>query len=147
AALAEMVRVTRDGGTIGAYVWDYSEKMEIIRFFWDAAVELNPDAASLDEANRFPLCRPEALRALFINAGLNGVELSAIEIPTRFASCEDYWRPFLGGQGPAPAYVASLDETARERLRACLRDRLPVNEDRSISLCARAWAIRATVAK
>jgi hypothetical protein len=24
-----------------------------------------------------------------------------------------YWRPFLGGQGPAPAYVMSLDEAAR----------------------------------
>ena len=61
AALAEMARVTDNGGIIGAYVWDYAGKMELMRLFWDAVVELNPDAASMDEGTRFPLCRPEAL--------------------------------------------------------------------------------------
>ena len=41
AALAEMARVTGKGGTIAAYVWDYAGKMELIRLFWDAAVELD----------------------------------------------------------------------------------------------------------
>ena len=45
AALAEMARVTDNGGTIGAYVWDYAGKMELMRIFWDTAAELNPDAA------------------------------------------------------------------------------------------------------
>lgn len=146
AALAEMARVTGSGGTIGAYVWDYAGKMELMRFFWDAAVELNPDAAKMDEGIRFPLCRREALAGLFISAGLKGVEATAIDIPTRFASFEDYWRPFLGGQGPAPAYAMSLDETARARLRERLRERIPTEADGSISLHARAWATHATVA-
>ena len=73
AALAEMARVTDNGGIIGAYVWDYAGKMELMRLFWDAVVELNPDAASMDEGTRFPLCRPEALVELFESAGLNGV--------------------------------------------------------------------------
>jgi SAM-dependent methyltransferase len=147
AALAEMARVTGNGGIIGAYVWDYAGKMELMRFFWDAVVELNPDAASMDEGTRFPLCRPEALVDLFETAGLNGVEVMAIDIPTPFASFEDYWQPFLGGQGPAPAYAMSLDETARARLRDRIRERLPVQADGSISLTARAWATRSTVAK
>ena len=147
AALAEMARVTGSGGIIGAYVWDYAGKMELMRFFWDAVVELNPDAASMDEGTRFPLCRPEALVELFESAGLNGVEVMAIDIPTPFASFEDYWQPFLGGQGPAPAYAMSLDETARARLRDRIRERLPVQADGSISLTARAWATRSTVAK
>jgi SAM-dependent methyltransferase len=147
AALAEMVRVTGNGGTIGAYVWDYAGKMEFMRSFWDTAVELNPDAARMDEGRRFPLCHPEALRALFASTGLNGVEVTAIDIPTPFASFDEYWRPFLGGQGPAPAYAMSLHETARGRLRDRIRERLPVEADGSISLTARAWAIRATVAK
>jgi ubiquinone/menaquinone biosynthesis C-methylase UbiE len=33
AALSEMMRVTRSGGTIGAYVWDYAGKMELMRYF------------------------------------------------------------------------------------------------------------------
>ena len=146
AALAEMARVTGNRGTIGAYVWDYAGKMELMRFFWDAAVELNPEAAKIDEGIRFPLCRPEALVELFESAGLSGVEVTAIDIATPFASFEDYWRPFLGGQGPAPAYAMSLDETARARLRDRIRERMPVEADGSISLTARAWATRATVA-
>ncbi len=118
-----------------------------MRFFWDAAVELNPDAARMDEGIRFPLCRPEAIMELFTSAGLNAVEVTAIDIATPFASFEDYWRPFLGGQGPAPAYAMSLDETARARLRDRIREHILVEGDGSISLTARAWAIRATVAK
>lgn len=116
-ALAEMARVTGPGGVIGAYVWDYAGKMELMRYFWDAAVSLDAGATSMDEGVRFPLCRPEALAELFAGAGLGQIEVTAIEIPTPFASFDDYWRPFLGGQGPAPAYAMSLDEAARVRLR------------------------------
>ncbi len=147
AALREMVRVTCDGGIIAAYVWDYAGKMELIRCFWDAALELDLNSARLDEGIRFPLCRSEAFEELFVGAGLKGVEVKAIEIPTRFASFDDYWQPFLGGQGPAPAYAMSLDEIARGRLRDRIRACLPADENGAISLTARAWAARATVAK
>ena len=147
AALAEMARVTGKGGTIAAYVWDYAGKMELMRFFWDAAVELDPGAAKMDEGIRFPLCRPEALEKLFAGAGLKGVEVTPIDIPTPFANFDDYWQPFLGGQGPAPAYAMSLDETARARLRDRIRERLPIQADGSISLTARAWAVRAMFAR
>jgi SAM-dependent methyltransferase len=144
AALAEARRVTTSDGTVAAYVWDYAGRMDLMRHFWSAAAELDPEAARLDEA-RFPLCRPDALSALFTGASLEGVDVTAIDIRTPFASFDDYWRPFLGGQGPAPAYAMSLDEPARSRLRDLLRDRLPVSADGSIDLIARAWAVRATV--
>lgn len=146
AGLLEMARVTSKGGTIAAYVWDYAGKMELMRYFWDAAVELDPGAAKLDEGPRFPLCRPEALETLFSGAGLRDVEVKPIDIPTRFAGFDDYWRPFLGGQGPAPAYAMSLEEAARTRLRDRIRERLPSASDGSISLIARAWGARASVA-
>jgi len=147
AALVEMARVAADRGTIAAYVWDYAGKMELMRYFWDAAVELDPGAAKLDEGLRFPLCRPQALKETFASAGLEAVEVTPIDVPTPFANFEDYWQPFLGGQGPAPAYAMSLDETARVRLRERIRERLPAAADGSISLIARAWAARARVAK
>jgi SAM-dependent methyltransferase len=147
AALLEMARVTARGGTIAAYVWDYAGKMELMRFFWDAAIELEPAAAKLDEGVRFPLCRPEALDDLFFSTGLEEVEVKPIDIATPFASFDDYWQPFLGGQGPAPAYAMSLDETARVRLRDRIRERLPIAANGSISLTARAWAARASVAR
>ena len=147
AALAEMARVTVNGGMIAAYVWDYAGKMGIMRFFWDVAVELDPGAAKMDEGMRSPLCRPAALEKLFAGAGLKGVEVAPIDIPTPFATFDDYWLPFLGGQGSAPAYAMSLDETARTRLRDRIRERLPIQADGSILLTARAWAVRATVAR
>jgi len=144
AALAEMRRVAGGAGTIAAYVWDYAGKMELMRHFWDAAVELDPGAANLDEGVRFPMCRTEALTRLFSDAGLGGVEVTAIDVATPFASFEDYWQPFLGGQGPAPAYAMSLAEPARARLRDRIRERIPAQADGSISLIARAWAVRGT---
>ncbi len=146
AAVSEMARVTAPRGTIAAYVWDYSGKMELMRYFWDAAVELNPEAAKLDDGVRFPVCRPEALTELFAGAGLRGVEVTAIDVTTSFAGFEDYWRPFLGGQGPAPAYAMALDDTERGRLAKRIRERLSIQADGSISLTARAWAMRASVA-
>lgn len=146
AALAEMARVTHKSGTIAAYVWDYAGKMELMRYFWDAAVELDPKAAQLDEGVRFPLCRAESLRALFASAGLDDIAVEPIDVATPFADFDDYWRPFLGGQGPAPAYTLSLDEASRSRLRERIAERLPRQGDGSIALIARAWAVRGTVA-
>ncbi len=146
AALAEMTRVTGKGGIIGAYVWDYAEKMELMRYFWDAAVQLDPNLAALDEGLRFALCKPQPLTELFAAAELEHIEVRAIDIPTPFSGFEDYWQPFLGGQGSAPAYVMLLEEPARIRLRESLRERIPVQSDGSISMIARAWAIQARVA-
>jgi hypothetical protein len=139
-----MRRVTAPGVRIGAYVWDCAEKMELIRHFWDAAIALDPGAAAQDEARRFPLCRPEALRDLFAGAGLAGVEVAALDVETPFVGFDDYWEPFLGGQGPAPGYVMSLDEARRHRLRERLRERLTPGGG-PFTLIARAWAVRGQV--
>lgn len=141
-ALAEWVRIARPGATVAAYVWDYGDGMQLIRYFWDAAIELDHGAATVDEANRFPLCTPAALEALWEDAGLEDVTSFALEVPTPFQSFDDYWTPFLGGQGPAPSYAMRLEAEQRERLRERLRTTLPTRSDGTISLSARAWAIR-----
>jgi SAM-dependent methyltransferase len=142
--VAEMVRALRPDGCLALYVWDYAERMELIRHFWDAAIELDPSASHRDEGRRFPLCRPEPLRALFESNGLGEVEVHAIDVPTVFRSFDDFWSPFLGGQGPAPGYAVSLSAEKRTQLRNLLRNRLPQATDGSISLVARAWAIAGT---
>jgi len=141
-AVAEFTRVTASGGTAAAYVWDYAGGMAMMRYFWDAAADLDPAAAELDEGRRFPLCHPDTLRQLW--AGLDDVTTQAIDVPTTFASFDDYWTPFLGGQGPAPGYVMSLSEERRSALGDLLRERLPTGPDGSIPLTARAWAVRGT---
>lgn len=141
-AVAEMARVVRPGGVVAAYVWDYAGKTELMRYFWDAAVALDQAAYELDEGRRFPICQPEALTALFLHAGLRDVEARAIDIPTDFRDFDDYWSPFLGGQGPAPGYAMSLSEVRRGALRDRIQSMLPIAEDGAIHLIARAWAVR-----
>jgi SAM-dependent methyltransferase len=140
----ELARVTRAGGRVAAYVWDYAGRMELIRYFWDAAAACDPAAVELDEGRRFGLCQPEPLARLFQDAGLVEVRTRPIEVPTRFRGFDDYWAPFLGGQAPAPGYAMSLGEAQREELREELRARLPVAADGSIPLVARAWAVCGT---
>jgi SAM-dependent methyltransferase len=143
-AVAEMARAARGGGTVAAYVWDYAGRMELMRHFWDAAVALDPAALELDEGRRFPLCQPGPLADLFRGAGLDDVEVRAIDVPTVFRDFDDYWSPFLGGQAPAPGYAMSLDEQRRAMLREHIRAGLPFQADGSIQLIARAWAARGT---
>lgn len=144
AAVAELTRVVRVGGVVAAYVWDYAGDMQLIRHFWNAAIALDPRAVELDEARRFPICQPESLESLFRDAGLRDVESRPIDVPTRFQDFDDYWLPFLGGQGPAPGYAMRLSGERRVALREQIRAQLPIERDGSINLIARAWGVRGT---
>ena len=102
AALVEMARVTGNGGTIGAYVWDYAGKMELMQIFWDAAVELDSEAARIEEGLRFPLCRPMALTELFASIRLKGIAVTAIDIPTPFCAFRRLLAAIPGRPGTLP---------------------------------------------
>ncbi len=144
-ALSEMVRTIRKGGIIALYVWDYAAKMQMLRYFWDVVSELDPNTVNLDEGKRFSICQPAALKALFQEAGLKNIEVRALDVPTVFEDFNDYWLPFLGGQGPAPGYLMSLNDKQRKVLEERLRTILPFCADGTITLMARAWAIRGKV--
>jgi SAM-dependent methyltransferase len=142
-AAQELQRVTAVDGTVGAYVWDYAGAMQMMRYFWDAAADLDPSARERDEGERFAdIASMKGLGGLFDLTGLTDVRTRSIDIPTIFRDFDDYWTPFLSGQAPAPAYCMSLDEQGRAELRELLRVRLPVEADGTIRLTARAWAAR-----
>ncbi len=145
AATREMIRVTKPGGIVAAYVWDYAGRMEMMRHFWDAAVVVSPQDSQMDEGERFPLCQPDPLRYLFEELGLTAVSVRPIDIPTVFENFADYWTPFLGKQGPAPTYLGSVDEATKERIRQLLQARLVPQENGAIILTARAWAVQGVV--
>ena len=140
--VAEMTRAANPGGLVATYVWDYAGKMQFMRHFWNAAAALDPMADDLDEGRRFPLCNPGPLANLFQSAGLTSVDVQPIDVWTLFKDFDDFWLPFLGGQGPAPGYVMSLSEAGRTELRERIRSALPFAPDGSIPLVARAWAVR-----
>jgi 2-polyprenyl-3-methyl-5-hydroxy-6-metoxy-1,4-benzoquinol methylase len=142
--LSEMMRAVHIGGTVAVYVWDYADQMQLIRYFWNAAVALDKTVLALDEGQRFPLCQPEHLRQLFQNPThrLENVQVRLIDVDTTFSDFDDYWSPFLGSQGPAPSYAMSLSEEKRVALREYIRLILPIAADGSIHLITRAWAVR-----
>jgi SAM-dependent methyltransferase len=139
-SLANMRNVCSPGGCVAACVWDYSEGMQFLRVFWDAAVDIDPAAQSLDEGRRFPLCRPDALRAAFEAAGLQEITVAPLTVATTFESFDDFWAPFVNGPGPAPTYVAALGDLARHRLAERLR--IVLGAAGPITLHARAWAVK-----
>jgi len=143
-ALREMIRVAKPGGSIGIFLWDYAEGMEMLRYFWDAAVQLNDAAKEYDEGHRFPLCQAGQLEALAEEMSLKQVEAKPIEITTAFQDFDDYWTPFLGKVGPAPSYTLSLSPEEQQKLEHKLHEALPIEDDGSISLRARAWAVKGT---
>lgn len=141
--LEEFRRVTRPGGTVAVYVWDYAQRARFVREFWDAATAIDADAATYDQANRFPMCTQEGLQGLFEQAKLEDIALHALDVVTCFTSFEDYWEPFLTGQGSAPNYLATRDQQTQTAIRERLRAALPANAEGVIELPARAWAVRA----
>ena len=140
-ALREMRRVLVAAGRATAYVWDYPDGMQMLRHFWAAAATEDPAAAALDEGTRFPICRVGGLERFFAEGGFDELEARPVEVPTVFRDFDDYWAPFLGGQGSAPGYCVALSQESRDRLRARLEATLPSEPDGTIRLTARAWAV------
>jgi SAM-dependent methyltransferase len=140
--IGEMARTVRAGGAVALYVWDYAGRMQMLRHFWNAASALDLAARELDEGWRFSICNPTSLKYLFDHAGLSQVESRPIDIWADFKDFRDFWSPFLGGQGPAPGYVASLDERRRAQLKERIYNSLPFALDGTIPLLMRAWAVK-----
>jgi SAM-dependent methyltransferase len=144
-AIGEMRRVTRPQGVVSACVWDYDAGMEMLRFFWDEVVALDPAMAPKDERN-MKLSRAGQLGELWRKAGLVNVREEPLLIEQAFASFGDYWGPFLKGAGPGGAYVVSLTAERRGQLEARMRKRLLGNRaEGAFVLKARAWCVRGEV--
>ena len=133
-ALKEFRRVIRPGGTVAVYVWDYAEGARFLREFWDVAIAVDSEAASFDQAQRFPMCTQEGLRSLFEQAKLEDADVHGLDILTRFTDFNDYWEPLLTGQGSAPNYLARRGEQIRTAIRERLRVTLLTNAEGAIEL-------------
>lgn len=146
-AIGEMRRVTRFGGIVSACVWDYNAGMEMLRFFWDEVVALDPAMEPKDERH-MKLSREGQLGALWKSAGLINVQEKPITIEQAYKSFDDYWGPFTKGAGPGGAYVVSASGDRRRQLETRMRKRLLGDrQDGAFVLKARAWCVRGDVSK
>jgi SAM-dependent methyltransferase len=141
----EMARVTRPGGVVASCVWDYAGEMTLLRAFWDAAREVDPErAAAADEGVVMRWCGEGELAELWRRAGLCDVRFGSVVVRASYAGFDDLWSPLLTGVAPSGAFCKSLDEDRRAALREAYGRRLGVG-DAPFELSARAWAAAGSV--
>ncbi len=141
-ALAEMRRVTKPGGIVAAYLWDFYGGGFPAAALQDEmrAVGITPRLPPSVEVSRL-----EAMTALWTQAGLEGIETRQISVERTYADFEDYWATSLLSAVIGPQ-IAALSEPDREQLRSRLRARLPADATGHITVTARANAIKGRVA-
>jgi SAM-dependent methyltransferase len=121
-AASELRRVVRPGGIVAACVWDFAERMEMLRCFWDAALSVDPDAP--DEARTLRFGREGEIVSLFASAGLGGIAETTLEVGSTYENFDELWSGFLAGIGPAGSYLVSLGDGQRGAVRDELVHRL-----------------------
>jgi len=141
-ALAEMRRVARAGGLVAGYVWDF-------------AAELSPSGPLRKAMRRFGIdvpaipgtevSRPEALRALFEDAGFEQIETRTVDVCLAYADFQDFWQAQTPGYAPTPKIIAAMKHSERMRLMHAVQSAVPAGPNGSIEYCARANAIKARV--
>jgi ubiquinone/menaquinone biosynthesis C-methylase UbiE len=136
----EMARVTRRGGSVSSCVWDYGEGMTLLRSFWDAAHEVDPERAAGADESTMRWCAEGELAELWRAAGFENVRFGPLVVRAQYEDFADLWSPFPTGVGPAGAFAKSLDDEQRGVLRDSLRRRLGVG-DEPFELSARAWVV------
>ena len=135
AGIAQMARTTVPGGVVAANVWDNGGRRGPVDAFWSAVRTLDP---SVPDESGLPGVAEGHLAVLFTQAGLNDVTSTALTVRVHHDSCEDWWRPFTLGVGPAGAYVATLDDASRTLVRDACRNALP---QRPFATTATAWTV------
>ena len=136
AGLAEMARVTRAAGLVGATMWDHGGKTGPLAPFWGAVLDLDPDAH--DESGLAGV-REGQLAQLFDAAGLHDTVSTTLTVHVALSDFNDWWDPFTLGVGPAGDYVARLDERGRERLKARCAELFP--RSGPFEVAASAWTV------
>jgi len=141
-ALSEMRRVTRPGGIVAGYVWDFVPELSpsgpfrsgLRRFFADLPVL--PGTAD---------SRLGALSSLFGRAGLQDAVTRHIDVTVSFPDFEEFWLAQTPSYSPTTKMISAMAESDRFKLKALVRAELPVRPDGMIEYSARANAIRARV--
>jgi SAM-dependent methyltransferase len=140
-AARELARVVRPGGVVATYMWEFPD-----------GFPLAPLAAAMKDLSLTPPQRPnveasarDAMQAIWKQAGLTAIESEVIRIRVSFSSFDDFWDSSTVPVGPSGKALSELSPSAREQLKARLRERLPIATDGSIAYEAFANAVKGVV--
>ena len=122
AAGAELRRVVRPGGMVGACVWAFDDGMQMLRCFWDAALDVDPRAP--DESRTMRFGRPGEIAGWLVDVGLDEVVETELVVTATYAGFDELWAGFLAGIGPAGSYCVSLTGPQQAAVRGGMFERL-----------------------
>ena len=136
-AVAEMRRVVRPGGMVATYIWDLPQGFPYYAAFTCLReMGVLPDRAAPDESTALP-----QLQALWQGAGLQDVATAAFTVCQRYPDFAAYWQALQDGASIGER-LAALPDAARQGVHDTLRAHLPAAADGSITISARAHAVR-----
>jgi ubiquinone/menaquinone biosynthesis C-methylase UbiE len=138
-AAAEMARVVRPGGWIATYMWDIPGGGMPIEPVYAAMKTLG---ISYPLPSGFANTTQYKMRAAWEQAGLKSVEAQVIRIPIVYADFDDLWESNSAPVGPSGKAIHGLSASAREALKARLREQLPIAADGRIAYEAFANAVK-----
>jgi SAM-dependent methyltransferase len=120
--VAEMRRVTRAGGIVASGVHDFWGGMPAYALVWDTSAVLDAGIAALRDGLRGrPLSGVNGQAELWRGAGLTDVTEVPIVADCGYASFDDYWATFTGGQGRVAARLAELPDAVRGEIERHVR--------------------------
>jgi ubiquinone/menaquinone biosynthesis C-methylase UbiE len=139
--VAEMVRVARPGGSVAAYAWD----MRGGGFPWEPVqAELRALGQKIVYPPSVDASRIDAMHQLWTSAGMTNVETREITVQRTFADFDEFASIGLTTPSIGPI-VRAMPSSDVDKLKAQLRDRLPVDANGRITYSACANAVKGRV--
>jgi SAM-dependent methyltransferase len=142
-AVAEMARVVRPGGWVATYMWDVPGGGNPVHPIY-AGME------SLGTWRRPPgaaVSRLGTMQALWADAGLETIDTRVILVPIMYSDFDDFWKSNSVPVGPQGKAIHEMSPSAREQLRARVREQVPIASDGRITYEAFANAVKGRVPK
>jgi ubiquinone/menaquinone biosynthesis C-methylase UbiE len=139
---AEMHRVLRAGGTVGAYLWDRSPGED---FSPHAPFErgLRSIGATVLQPPVVPESTPEGARSALAHAGFVEISITTLSATRTFRSFDECWDIQTMPLAPVGKSIAALSGRERAQLREVVRSNLTPAADGSVTYSARALAYTA----
>jgi ubiquinone/menaquinone biosynthesis C-methylase UbiE len=140
--IAELKRVTKPGGIVGTYMWDFYNKGFPQHPFREALERMGVEVPYLPGHAH---SRMNNMEGYFKSAGLEDTATRVIEVDVVYANFDELWR----GQTALPNYVVQhilkMAPGDVERLKSDLLERLPKDKCGRIAYKARANAVKGRV--
>jgi ubiquinone/menaquinone biosynthesis C-methylase UbiE len=140
--VAELGRVTRSGGTIATYMWDFFNKGFPQYPLRDAVERMGIEVPYLPGHAH---SRMENMMGYFKSAGLADVATRVIEIDVTYASFDAYWAAQTALTNYTVEHIRKMPAADVERLKSDLRASLPRDKRGNIAYKARANAVKGRV--